>query len=45
MKGFIWLALMVPEIMRGSPKSPGPSNGKKVGLNRVKLDYAKFCVS
>ena len=37
MQSFIGLALMVPEIIRGVPKDPpGPLNGKKPGLNRVK---------
>ena len=38
MQSFNELALMVPEIIRGSLKTPlGPLNGKKKpGLNRVK---------
>ena len=36
-QSFIGLALMVPEIIRGSLNTPlGPLNGKKPGLNRVK---------
>ena len=41
MQSFIWLALLVPEIIRGVPKDPllGPLNGKKKqGLNRVKIN-------
>ena len=40
MKIFIWLALMVPEILWGGGgglKTPGPLNGKKPGSNRVKV--------
>ena len=39
MQSFIGLASVVPEIIRGSLKTPlGPLNGKKMpGLNRVKL--------
>ena len=38
MQSFIGLVLMVHEIIRGSLKTPlGPLNGKKPGLNRVKI--------
>ena len=37
MQSFVWLALMVPEIIRGVPKDPlDLSTVKKPGLNRVK---------
>ena len=46
MQSFIGLAVMVPEIIRGSLKTPfGPLNGKKPGLNRFKtiVTPAIFC--
>ena len=37
MQSFIWLALMVPKIIRGSLKTPlDLQTIKKVGLNRIK---------